>query len=206
MRRREEAPQAAPDPATLTVDGVKLALVVERKAVKNVNARLRDATLHVSAPLRMPQAELDRVVVELARKLVRRVHAHKVNAAEDALALARRVAARFPKPPEVARVLFVTTQIARWGSYSPATRTIRLNAALREMPRWVLEAVVAHELAHVTHHDHSPAFWALTRHVCPETDRADAFLQGVSWFARNWDEMPRVERSLLMGTVTCDEA
>ncbi len=205
MKRREEPARAAPHPATVTVDGVTLALVVERKAVKNVNARLRDTALHVSAPMKMPQAELDGIIVELARKLVRRVHAHKVNAAEDALALARRVAARFPKPPEVARVLFVTTQISRWGSYSPATRTIRLNAALREMPRWVLEAVVAHELAHVTHHDHSPAFWMLTRQVCPDTDRANAFLQGVSWFAQNWDQMPRVERSLLMGTMTCEE-
>ena len=204
MKQREETPRA-PKPATVTVDGVTLALVVERKAVKNVNARLRDTTLHVSAPLKMPQADLDGIIVELARKLVRRVHAHKVNAEEDALELARRVAARFPKPPEVVRVLFVTTQIARWGSYSPATRTIRLNAALREMPRWVLEAVVAHELAHVTHHDHSPAFWALTRRVYPDTDRADAFLRGVSWFAQHWEEMPRVERALLMGTMACAE-
>ena len=28
-------------------------------------------------------------------------------------------------------------------------KTVRLNAAVRRMPRWVLEAVVAHELAHV---------------------------------------------------------
>src|SRR5687768_973237 len=142
---------------TITIDGVTLTLIVERKRVKNINARLRDTTLMISAPLNAPQATLDRAIPDLARRLVRRVHARQVNVEEDALALAHRVAARFPNQLEVAQVLFVTGQEARWGSYSPATRTIRLNAALRQMPRWVLEAVVAHELAHVVHLDHSPA-------------------------------------------------
>ena len=192
-------------PQTITVDGVKLTLVVERKRVKHINARLRDSTLSVSVPLMMQHEKLGPIIDDLARKLVRRVHAQHVNSVEDALALTRRVAARFPDPPDVAQVLFVTTQMARWGSYSTATRTIRLNAALRDMPRWVLEAVVAHELAHVTHQDHSPAFWALVRRVYPETDRARAFLAGVSWLGNRWEHLPPVERALLTGVTACDE-
>ena len=120
---------------TITVDGVTLTLLIERKPVKNINARLRDATLSISAPLNTPQATLDQVIPDLARRLVRRVRARQINAEEDALALAHRVAARLPNKPAVARVQFVTTQEARWGSYSAGTRTIRLYAALREMPR-----------------------------------------------------------------------
>jgi predicted metal-dependent hydrolase len=192
-------------PQTITVDGVTLTLLVERKRVKNINARLRATTLSVSAPLNTPQSTLDQVIPELARKLVRRVHARQVNAQEDALALARKIAARFPNRPEVAEVLFVTTQEARWGSYSPATQTIRLHAALRRMPRWVLEAVVAHELAHVTHLDHSPAFWKLLRRVCPDTDRAKAFLAGVGWLGFNWEQLPPIERALLARTRAYEE-
>jgi len=33
--------------------------------------------------------------------------------------------------------------------------------------------------------------------ACPETGRAEAFLAGASWFARNADVMPPVERELL---------
>ncbi len=109
------------------------------------------------------------------------------------------MAQRFPEPPSVEAATFVTTQRARWASYSARTKTIRLNAALRSMPRWVLKAVVAHELAHVFHPDHSPAFWELLRWACPETDRAEAFLAGVSWFARNADSLPLAERELLSG-------
>jgi predicted metal-dependent hydrolase len=182
----------------ISVDGTALTLALERKRVKNVNARLRGATLSVSAPAGMPDAKLEPLVRELARRLLRRAHAARVNEEEDALALARKVAERFPKPPpSVDRVLFVTTQKARWGSYSPRTCTIRLNTALRRMPRWVLEAVVAHELAHAVHPNHSPAFWDLLRRVCPETDRAKAFLDGVSWLANNRERLLPVERELL---------
>lgn len=181
----------------LNIDGVELVLTVQRKPVKHINARLRGQALSVSAPAHTPQHVLDEVIPDLARRLLRRVRAREVNAEEDALALARRVAGRFPGRPEVADVRFVTDQEARWGSYSPKTGRIRLNAALREMPRWVLEAVVAHELAHVTHPNHSPDFWALLHRVYPETDRAQAFLAGVSWLGSRWESLPPVERALL---------
>jgi predicted metal-dependent hydrolase len=67
------------------------------------------------------------------------------------------------------------------------------------MPPWVLEAVVAHELAHTFYLDHSRAFWELVRLVCPKTDRARAFLEGVTWLAAAWDDLPAVERSQLTG-------
>jgi len=182
---------------TITIEGTTLSVEVARKAVKNVNARLRGTTLAVSAPLRMPQSELDKIIPELARRLIRRMAARTINDQEDALALARRVAARFPQKIEVAAISFSTTQRARWGSYSRATHSIRLHAALRHMPPWVLESVVAHELAHVVHFDHSPAFWALVAQVDPNVEKSDAFLHGVTWLAHSWDSLPPVERAML---------
>jgi len=190
---------------TINVDGVALELAIERKGVKNVNARLAGSTLYVSAPHTMPQEALDEAVLKLARRLLRRAHASMLNEANDALKLARKVAKRFPKEPSIQRVMFVSTQRKRWGSYSTRTKTVRLNAALRRMPRWVLEAVVAHELAHTFHADHSPAFWDLLRRVCPEIERAEAFLAGVSWLAHNREKLPTVEREILGAIGECPE-
>ncbi len=183
----------------LEVDGVALELRLVRKRVKNINARLRGKTLLVSAPHRVSAEELDETILQLARRLVRRRRADIVNSDGGAERIARNVATRFPDPPEVAEVRFVTNQTVRWGSYSRQTGVVRLNAALRQMPPWVLEAVVAHELAHTFHLDHSPAFWELVRSVCPKTDRARAFLEGVSWLAAAWEDLPPVERSQLTG-------
>lgn len=185
-------------PSTITIDGVTLTLQVERKPVKNINARLHDRVLRVSVPFQAARAVVDHALPDLARRLLRRQRARQVNDAGDALALAQRVAYRFPQPLNVAAVQFTTTQTACWGSYSTRTHTIRLNAVLRLMPPWVLEAVVAHELAHAIHPNHSPAFWALLHQVCPETERAQAFLEGVNWLARSWNTLPPVERSQLL--------
>jgi predicted metal-dependent hydrolase len=186
------------DSRILLVDGLTLELRVTRKKVKNVNARLVGSQLRVSAPARISDDELDGIVETLARRLVRRVRAREINGEDDALELARRVAARFPTKPEITAARFSTRQRSRWGSYSGRTGTVHLNAALRKMPWWVLEAVVAHELAHTVHADHSEAFWELLRGVCPETDRARAFLEGVSWLGGAWETLPPVERSLLI--------
>jgi predicted metal-dependent hydrolase len=185
-------------PATITLSGVTLTLELERKRVKNVNARLRGTTLSVSAPPGLPERELLPIVTALAGRLVRRVHARKVNSEHALDDIVKRVAARFPAPPKVTSVAYTVGQSSRWGSYSATTGTVRLNAALRHMPAWVLEAVVAHELAHAVHLDHSPAFWALLRRVCPDTDRSRAFLSGVTWVARAW---PRLEPADRIGLV-----
>lgn len=192
-------PSMAVSEQTLTIDGVTLALRISRKKVKNINVRLVGNELRVSAPPWVSAGELDEAIEVLARRLVRRERAREINTEHNALELARKVARRFSEPPEIAAARFSTGQSSRWGSYSTRTRTIHLNAALRQMPAWVLEAVVAHELAHIDHPDHSAAFWMLLRRVCPETDRARAFLEGVSWLGRSWEKLPPVERSLLVG-------
>jgi predicted metal-dependent hydrolase len=183
---------------TVTVEGVTLVARIVRKRVRNINVRLVGDELRVSAPHRVPRAELDEIMRTLAGRLVRRAREREVNADGAAVRVARRVASRFPTPPKVDDVRFVTNQRARWGSYSVRTGTVRLSAALRHMPGWVLEAVVAHELAHAFHADHSRMFWELVRSVCPTTDRARAFLDGVTWLADHADDLPPVERSQLV--------
>ena len=183
----------------IQVDGVALDLVVVRKRVKNINARLHGSTLAVSAPHRVSRREVHEAAVELGRRLLRRARADAVNGDDVGMVIARKVAAKFAKPPKVTDVKFSTNQRSQWGSYSPRTGIVRLNAALKVMPPWVLEAVVAHELAHSIHPDHSPAFWRLARAVCRHTDRANAFLEGVTWLASSWDVLEPAERDQLAG-------
>ncbi len=183
----------------IAVDGLSLELALVRKRVKNVNARLVGSRLQVSAPLHLAEEDLYPLVEVLARRLLRRRRAREVNREGAAAEVVRRVAAAFPSPPPVESVAFVTTQIKRWGSYSARTGAVRLNAALLLMPHWVLEAVVAHELAHSFHPHHGATFHALLHQVCPAIDRANAFLAGVTWLARRWPTLPAVEKTLLAG-------
>ena len=56
---------------------------------------------------------------------------------------------------------------SRWGSCSPHRNHIRLNWRLALAPVTVLHYVLAHEVAHLRHGDHSPAFWQLTQRLTP---------------------------------------
>ena len=77
-------------------------------------------------------------------------------------------------------VRWVTNQNSRWGSATPADGTIRLSDKLRPMPQWVIDYVLLHELAHLLVAGHNAAFWKLLE-AYPETQRAKAFLEGVSF-------------------------
>lgn len=63
--------------------------------------------------------------------------------------------------------LIVTNPSRRWGSCN-AKNDIRLNWRLILLPPELLDYVVAHELAHVLHKDHSRAFWHTLATVMPD--------------------------------------
>lgn len=79
-------------------------------------------------------------------------------------------------------VRWVTNQRGRWGSCSPDDRTIRLSDRLRDMPTWVSDYVLVHELAHLIEANHSIMFWDLVGRY-PRTERARGFLEGFSMVA-----------------------
>ena len=76
-----------------------------------------------------------------------------------------------------ASVAWVGNQRSRWGSCTPADRTIRLSSRLQGMPTWVVDYVLLHELAHLIEAGHGSPFWALLGGY-PQTERAKGYLEG----------------------------
>jgi predicted metal-dependent hydrolase len=58
-------------------------------------------------------------------------------------------------------------QKRRWGSCG-ADGTIRLNWRLMTFAPEVIEYVIVHELCHLAHKNHGPAFWAEVRRLLPD--------------------------------------
>lgn len=63
--------------------------------------------------------------------------------------------------------LSLSSAQTRWGSAS-ADGSIRLNWRLIHFAMPSIDYVVAHELAHLRHMDHSPRFWDVVRSVLPD--------------------------------------
>lgn len=74
------------------------------------------------------------------------------------------------------RAITVRNQRHRWGSCS-TSGAISLNWRLITMPEWVRDYVMYHELMHVERMDHSTAFWALVKRVCPNYQEARRWLR-----------------------------
>ena len=54
---------------------------------------------------------------------------------------------------------------SRWGSCS-ITGGIQYNWKIIIAPDWIVNYVVIHELCHILHHNHSPAFWKAVERYC----------------------------------------
>ena len=53
----------------------------------------------------------------------------------------------------------IITMKTRWGSCNVESRNINLNLELIKKPRYCIEYVILHELAHLKYPNHSKAFW-----------------------------------------------
>ena len=66
----------------------------------------------------------------------------------------------------------------RWGSCTFTTGAIRIARRAATLPDWVLDYLLVHELAHLEHSDHGPAFHELENRY-PMAERAKGYLMAL---------------------------
>jgi predicted metal-dependent hydrolase len=170
---------------TLAVDQGAPAVEVRRsvRRRRTVSAyRDGDVTV-VLIPARFSKAEERRWVAEMIARLQARESRRQRGprrSDEALLARARQLSATVldgaAKPTSVR---WVGNMAARWGSCTPSEGTIRVSGRLRDMPGWVLDYVLVHELAHLLVPGHGADFWELVGRY-PRSERARGYLEGVA--------------------------
>lgn len=142
----------------------------------------REGKVLVRAPQRMTREEIDRFVTSHAGWLERakarvaaRQAAHPPLTEGEIAALRQR--AREVLPGKVAHYaammgvtptsVKITSARTRFGSCS-GKNGICFSLYLMQYPEAAIDYVVVHELSHIRHHDHSPAFYAEVARVMPD--------------------------------------
>ena len=74
------------------------------------------------------------------------------------------------------RRVAIRAQRSRWGSCSP-TGTVSLNWRLIQMPPFVSDYIILHELMHMRQMNHSKAFWRCVEEVCPDYQIAERWIK-----------------------------
>ncbi|MFC9443530.1 MULTISPECIES: M48 family metallopeptidase [Brevibacterium] len=167
-----------------TEDGVLRAIargeiVVRRSArrKKTIAVSKEIDTYVLSAPTRYSVESNIASLTDLFNRLAAKDHSSAADLAEIAEELSLRYFGGRLRP---ASIRWVTNQnLTRWASTTTSSGDIRISHRLQSVPRWVLETVIVHELAHLQIGPHSKEFHALAdRH--PRQAEAKLYLDGFS--------------------------
>jgi predicted metal-dependent hydrolase len=149
----------------------------------------------VLIPAAFSPAEEQRWVAQMVAKLQTREERRRRSLGGDGELMARATAlsvAHLDGLAVPASVRWVENQHRRWGSCTPADRSIRLSSRLRTMPEYVVDYVLVHELVHLLEPSHDERFWGLVARY-PRAERARGFLEGVelaSAAGAAWPQLP----------------
>ncbi len=116
----------------------------------------------------------DWVLQTLARQKERYADTHAASS-EEIAALRRQAKAELPPrlAELAARYGFIYNNVTikhnatNWGSCSTRSN-INLNLNIVRLPKALQDYILLHELCHLRHHDHGPAFHLLLEHVCTD--------------------------------------
>jgi predicted metal-dependent hydrolase len=150
---------------------------------QTVSARRDGNKVIVMLPARMSRSEEERWVAEMLSRLQRSETRRRSPARDSDEALLRRCRELsekyFDGRAEPSGVRWVPPMRTRWASCTPSEGTIRVSQRLRDVPGWVLDYVLVHELTHLSVPGHGPDFWKRVRRY-PKTERAIGYLEGLS--------------------------
>ncbi len=161
---------------------------------KSIGLTVKDGQLIVRAPRRAKQADIERVIrshtdwiekamakqaaiKEADKDIPKLTEAELRVLADKALkVIPERVRYYAPLVGVTYGRITIRNQKTKWGSCS-GKKNLNFNCLLMLAPPEVLDSVVVHELCHLKHMDHSPAFYAEVRRVMPDYDQRHAWLK-----------------------------
>jgi predicted metal-dependent hydrolase len=147
--------------------------------------RLPDGTLLLRVPYRLPNRRVAALLEQVATQLDKSITMHRQRNDAD---LEQRTETlnnkHFKGSIQWNAICWVSNMQSRLGSCTrggPTDGQIRISDKIKAWPDWVVDYVIAHELLHRKHPNHSAAFWDELRAAYPLTEQARGFIQGVSF-------------------------
>jgi len=152
-------------------------IVATRRRRRTVAARLRAGVLELLVPDWMSQAERHKWAEVMSRRLQKRVERSKPSDERLAGRASELNERHFGGRLRWRSIVFADMSHL-WGSCTFTSGAIRIAARAAALPAWVLDYLLVHELAHLEHSDHGPAFRELENRY-PLSERARGYLMAL---------------------------
>lgn len=154
------------------------------RRTRTVQARFKGDRIEVRIPARFTAAQEREAVDGILAKMERKLTTSTLSD-EDLLARAQSLNdSVLDGQARIGSVRWTSNQSTQWGSCSTATGDIRISDRLRDVPDWVVDAVLVHELVHTFIPGHGPEFWEHADKA-PRAERAKGYLEAFQRFGQN---------------------
>lgn len=158
---------------------MKVKVIKSKERKRTASARLEDGVLFIRVPAKLSEKKIKSLVEKFKRSIKRK---NKLQNLEDKSWLVER-AERLNKKYFGGKLKYKSI---KWsgrqnkvhGSCTSRQRTIRISSRLTKVPKWVLDYVLVHELAHLVEPNHSRSFWRLVSQY-KRAERARGYLMGM---------------------------
>jgi hypothetical protein len=146
---------------------------------------LMDGTVLLRVPYRFPRHRVSSLLEQIASQLDKAVVLHARRTDDDlqqrALVINQK---HFNGKIKWNAIRWVSNMQSRLGSCTRGGATdgqIRISDKIKHWPDWVIDYVIAHELMHRKHPNHSAGFWNELKAAYPLTERARGFIHGAGF-------------------------
>jgi predicted metal-dependent hydrolase len=169
-------------------DGHPIQVVIRRdKRLKKSSRweRKKDGSILVRVPERLPKRYFPELLDDISNQLIKKCKRAKRRTDADLQRRAQEINRKhFNGEVKWEAIRWVGNMTTRLGSCTTSGSTeghIRISDRIKQWPAWVVDYVIAHELTHTIHPNHSQAFWDTLTKAYPLTERARGFVRGVGF-------------------------
>jgi predicted metal-dependent hydrolase len=160
----------------MTENELTVEVIRSTRRKKTIQAKVVDGKLVVYVPAGLSKKEESEWIEKMRDKVTKKRLRKDLNNNDYLKSRFNEFNKRyFNNQLKVNSIEYVTNQNTRSGSCTPVKGTIRLSHKLADMPKWVLDYVIIHEMAHLVYPDHSKNFWQKVNEY-RYTERARGFL------------------------------
>lgn len=136
-------------------------LIRSSRRKKTAQAKVVDGKTRIYLPAGLSTEQEQKLIDDLLKKLEKKERRQKLNSNGELLKEAQAINRKYFDGKLNFKIKYVTNQNSRFGSCTPEDKTIRISDKLADMPGWVRDYVLIHELSHLLEPNHSKRFWKL---------------------------------------------
>ncbi|MCK4416337.1 MAG: M48 family metallopeptidase [Thermoplasmatales archaeon] len=160
------------------MDCKNVKIIRSERRKKTIQTKYVDGKLCIYLPSGLTEAEEKKWIDRMITKSVSRQRKQKLNSGGSLWKRAQNLNKIYFRGNLDFDIKYVTNQNSRFGSCTPENMVVRISDRIANMPRWVRDYVIIHELAHLLYPDHSKKFWEKV-YQYKYTERAKGYLMAV---------------------------